>query len=803
MNFSSPTPSAAKVNGQGDFRNKYFAKNEKNLRRGNGNSRLAAIEIKGTFNRITRLSLGGTENGNVGGVFVHRLTGSVDKVIPVNAANFTRGWGSGPALSLELLSKMNSVSFGNDADEKCNYKINVEKLVLHAGYFINYELNGGTNSSRNLPTYRVSSGAQLFAPGKYGYKFDGWFDNAEFSGTAISSIPAGIAKDYTLYAKWTPLAAKPSKARKTGNIVGYAMGTPSDEQLDKLTHIVLSFVVPDIAGNVDFSNMDDWFKDVADRSYERGVEVIIALGGGAGSRDFPAIVKEPIRTAFISNIVEFVEKHKFDGVDIDWEFPGHNIDVKTGADRGLTQQQLDEEIDDFEAFVVELRAALGETKRLSFAIGGGTGHFPANKYPKSVYDALDALHIMTYDYWTPFDHHAPMQGTKDNVSHFINSGLIDREKIFYGVPFYGRQRGAWGNARTYAAIIAANPSDLSQKDFDDISFYDGIPQIREKTLFALENEIGGVMIWEIGGDVEATSEYSLLRVIWQETQSHYLCGDGHNFTEWKITTAAGCETAGEKTEMCSRCQKLGSKTETIEAAHDWSDWKNVVPATCMAKATRDRDCKRCPIKELAVEFGNVNPLAHDWNNWTKIADATCVARERQRRTCKHNAEHIEHRDYGETNPNAHVWGDWERTKEPSDTEKGEQRRDCTRATCNAYEIQAIDMTSINGAKKSGNRYGIKFALNPVAEKAEISVVLSGMRATEAVAPTLVIYDMTGNVVFECRGDCPQSPVNNAIIWDLRNNAGRFVANGTYLVVAEAKDRNGKIQVYSAKLGVRR
>ena len=43
----------------------------------------------------------------------------------------------------------------------------------------------------------------------------------------------------------------------------------------------------------------------------------------------------------------------------------------------------------------------------------------------------------------------------------------------------------------------------------------------------------------------------------------------------------------------------------------------------------------------------------------------------------------------------------------------------------------------------------------------------------------------------------------AIVWDLRNSAGRLVANGTYLVIAEVRGANGKIYAYSARLGVKR
>jgi predicted RNase H-related nuclease YkuK (DUF458 family) len=108
------------------------------------------------------------------------------------------------------------------------------------------------------------------------------------------------------------------------------------------------------------------------------------------------------------------------------------------------------------------------------------------------------------------------------------------------------------------------------------------------------------------------------------------------------------------------------------------------------------------------------------------------------------------------------------------------------------------MVSISNIKKSDNRYGIRFAQNIVSDKAEISIILpNGDKPTET---KIVIYDMTGNVVFVGANlrVCP-------FVWNLTNNAGRNVANGTYLVIAEvvgAGSARPKYR-YSAKLGVKR
>jgi len=96
---------------------------------------------------------------------------------------------------------------------------------------------------------------------------------------------------------------------------------------------------------------------------------------------------------------------------------------------------------------------------------------------------------------------------------------------------------------------------------------------------------------------------------------------------------------------------------------------------------------------------------------------------------------------------------------------------------------------------TNSKNGIKFAQNPVSDKVKINVILPNGEKVSFV--NIAIYDMTSNVVFSTTAD------NGKIIWDLRNSAGRFVANGSYLVVVEIKSSNGNAYHYSAKLGVKK
>ena len=70
-------------------------------------------------------------------------------------------------------------------------------------YTITYNLDGGTNSSSNPIVYNADTPTITFEPAtKTGYTFDGWYDNSEFAGDAITSITVGSVGNVTLYAKW-------------------------------------------------------------------------------------------------------------------------------------------------------------------------------------------------------------------------------------------------------------------------------------------------------------------------------------------------------------------------------------------------------------------------------------------------------------------------------------------------------------------------------------------------------------------------------------------------------------------------
>ena len=68
---------------------------------------------------------------------------------------------------------------------------------------ITYELNGGTNSPYNPNLFLEYLTVNLNSPTRDGWYFDGWYENADFSGNRIKGWEIGEKRnDVTLYAKW-------------------------------------------------------------------------------------------------------------------------------------------------------------------------------------------------------------------------------------------------------------------------------------------------------------------------------------------------------------------------------------------------------------------------------------------------------------------------------------------------------------------------------------------------------------------------------------------------------------------------
>lgn len=99
-------------------------------------------------------------------------------------------------------------SYKDKASVKNLTQVNDATVTLYAQwkktkYKITYNLDGGTNSSKNPSKYYITTSTiTLKNPSKKGYSFKGWYSDKKFK-NKVTKIKKGSTGDVTLYAKWS------------------------------------------------------------------------------------------------------------------------------------------------------------------------------------------------------------------------------------------------------------------------------------------------------------------------------------------------------------------------------------------------------------------------------------------------------------------------------------------------------------------------------------------------------------------------------------------------------------------------
>ena len=164
----------------------------------------------------------------------------------------------------------------------------------------------------------------------------------------------------------------------------------SDVDGNLCTHLIYSFAGLDTATS-SIKTLDAWldlednyglkgFKKATDlRTSYPHLKVMIAIGGwNEGSEKYSQMARDDEkRSKFVNSTLEFLRKHKFDGLDLDWEYPG-----KRG---GSTADKKN-----FIKLVKELREAFNEDKfLLTAAIGAAKGTIDISYDVAAMYKYLD------------------------------------------------------------------------------------------------------------------------------------------------------------------------------------------------------------------------------------------------------------------------------------------------------------------------------------------------------------------------------------------------------------------------------
>ncbi|OAL04713.1 glycoside hydrolase, partial [Phaeosphaeriaceae sp. SRC1lsM3a] len=219
---------------------------------------------------------------------------------------------------------------------------------------------------------------------------------------------------------------------------------PSQLNLTGITHLVLSFATIDPATfkvgpmNPDDDNIYKQFMALPDN-----VSKWIGIGGYEFTDSGPTqhtwsdmTASQQNRKAFIDSLKEFCSEWGFKGVDIDWEWPGHESRGGRSGD-GANQVQ----------FVKEMREAFGT----SFGIGvviPAQYDYMKNLDPKGLESHVDMMTMLTYDFHGAWDMTIPGLGPKikphtdlkeiEESFKLLWSSNIDPEKVNMGIANYGR-----------------------------------------------------------------------------------------------------------------------------------------------------------------------------------------------------------------------------------------------------------------------------------------------------------------------------------------------------------------------------
>ena len=182
------------------------------------------------------------------------------------------------------------------------------------------------------------------------------------------------------------------------------------------------------------------------------LKILPSIGGWTLSDPFYYMGDAAKRTTFIESVREFLLTWKFfDGVDIDWEFPGGggaNPTLGTPATDGTTYKLLMAEL---RAMLDQLEVDTGRSFELSTAIAAGTDKIGRVNY-KETEAYLDHIFVMAYDFYgawstTVLGHQAGLYAPSwDTTNEYNGHGAIQAlkaqgvtpSKLVLGVAMYGR-----------------------------------------------------------------------------------------------------------------------------------------------------------------------------------------------------------------------------------------------------------------------------------------------------------------------------------------------------------------------------
>jgi chitinase len=278
------------------------------------------------------------------------------------------------------------------------------------------------------------------------------------------------------------------------------------------------------------------------------LKLTISIGGWTDSGKFSdAALTDSTRRLFTRSALDLFIRGRpalFDGIDIDWEFP------VAGGLEGNVERPADKR--NFTLLLAELRRELdaqGAKDHRHYELTIAASARPdeiANVEISRIEPLLDFINVMTYDYHSGpgrTNFNAPLYAAKGDPTPWFNVDVTMRAfldahvpaaKLLVGIPFYGHGYGSvpnvnaglfqegtgkpseWkqgdGDWRTLSQTRLKNPRYVRHWEpsarvpwlYDSTTgtwvSYDDPQSVGEKVRYVRERKLGGVVIWELGGD---------------------------------------------------------------------------------------------------------------------------------------------------------------------------------------------------------------------------------------------------------------------------------------------------------------
>lgn len=189
------------------------------------------------------------------------------------------------------------------------------------------------------------------------------------------------------------------------------------------------------------------------------IKLLIAVGGWtAGSEAFNNILtNSTTRSIFINQTKQFLTKWNFDGIDLDWEYPGDR-------DRGAKNNSREE----FNLLLKEMHESFRNQSKsflLTAAVSASPTKIDQGYIIPDLCRHLDYISVMTYDYHGSWDNvtgiNAPLYGrtlrgmngfvkgwsVNDSIHHWLKHSCSP-SKINLGLALYGRSFTLMNNSNS-------------------------------------------------------------------------------------------------------------------------------------------------------------------------------------------------------------------------------------------------------------------------------------------------------------------------------------------------------------------